>query len=62
MMKILFLFNTVAAFQDVEAGQVMELPDVEAKYLIAIGKATAELPAPKPAARKAKAEAANGAD
>jgi len=52
----------VAAFQDVVAGQVMELPDQEAKYLIAIGKATAELPAPRPAAKKAKAEAANGAE
>ena len=57
MMKVLFLFNTVAAFQDVTAGQVMELPDQEAKYLIAIGKATADLPAPKPA-RKAKTDGA----
>ena len=37
------------------AGQVMELPDQEAKYLIAIGKATADVPAPKPA-RKVKAD------
>ena len=55
MMKVLFLHDTVAAFQDVVAGQVMELPDQEAKYLIAIGKATADVPAPKPA-RKVKAD------
>ena len=58
MIKVFFLRDTVAAFQDVEAGQVMELPDQEAKYLIAIGKATAELPAPKPAAKKVKADGA----
>lgn len=57
MMKVLFLHDTVAAFQDVVAGQVMELPDQEAKYLIAIGKATADVPAPKPA-RKVKADGA----
>ena len=58
MMKILFLSDTVAAFQDVVAGQVMELPDQEAKYLIAIGKATAELPAAKPA-KKVKTDGAD---
>ena len=58
MMKVLFLHDTVAAFQDVVAGQVLELPDQEAKYLIAIGKATADLPAPKPA-RKVKADGAD---
>lgn len=57
MMKVLFLHDTVAAFQDVVAGQVMELPDQEAKYLVAIGKATADVPAPKPA-RKVKADGA----
>ena len=58
MMKVLFLSDTVAAFQDVVAGQVMELPDQEAKYLIAIGKASDKLPESKPA-RKAKTDAAD---
>ena len=58
MMKVLFLSDTVAAFQDVVAGQVLELPEQEAKYLIAIGKATADLPAPKPA-KKVKADGAD---
>ena len=57
MMKVLFLHDTVAAFQDVVAGQVLELPDQEAKYLIAIGKASNKLPEPKPA-RKAKTDGA----
>ena len=57
MMKVLFLSDTVAAFQDVVAGQVLELPEQEAKYLIAIGKASDKLPEPKPA-RKAKTDGA----
>ena len=58
MMKVVFLADTVAAFQDVVAGQVMELPVGEAKYLIAIGKASDKLPEPKPA-RKAKTDGAD---
>ena len=58
MMKVVFLADTVAAFQDVVAGQVMELPYEEAKYLIAIGKASDEVPEPKPA-RKAKTDGAD---
>ena len=60
MMKILILRNTVADGADVEAGQVVDVRDETARYLLQIGKASDQLPAPKPVAKKAKAS--NGAD
>jgi len=58
-MKVLILRSTVADGNDVEAGQVVEVRDQTARYLMQLGKASDQLPTPKPAAKKTKA---NGAD
>ena len=54
-MKILVLRSTVADGKPVEAGSVIDVPDEDGAFLIRLGKATAELPKPKPAG-KGKAE------
>ena len=54
-MKILILRSTVANGKPVEAGSVIGVPDEEGAFLIRLGKATADLPKPKPAG-KGKAE------
>ena len=42
-MKVKILSGVVVAGKDYEAGRVVELPKREAKFLIAIGKATDNL-------------------
>ena len=50
-MKILVLRSTIAGGSVVEAGGVYDVSDEDGAFLIRIGKATADLPKPKPAAR-----------
>lgn len=40
-MKVKILRNTVANKRPVEVGEIIDLPDAEARFLIAIGKAEA---------------------
>ena len=56
MTKILAIRNTMASGQVLEAGNVYDVTDGDAASLVRMGKASLELPAPKPV-RKAKAEA-----
>lgn len=57
-MQVLILRDTIASGEFVEAGKVYDLSDRDVQILTRMGKATANMPAPKPA-RKAKA---NGAE
>lgn len=41
-MKVRIVRNTVAQGQPVEVGQILELPEADARLLIAAGKAVAE--------------------
>jgi hypothetical protein len=50
-MKILILRSTVAEGKPVEAGSVIDVPDEDGAFLIRLGKATADLPKPKPAGK-----------
>ena len=54
-MKIFLLRNTIASGQALEAGSICDVSDDDAAILTRLGRATTELPEPKPA-RKAKAE------
>ena len=54
-MKIQILRNTVAGGLAVEAGQVVEASDADARYLIAVKKAEAVADAPAPAAEPEEA-------
>jgi len=56
-MQVLILRDTIASGAFVEAGKVYELSDRDVQILTRMGKATTELPAPKPS-RKAKADGA----
>jgi len=62
-MKVLISSDCAAQGSFLEAGKVYELDTEVAQQLIRMGRAV-EAPAeePKPRARKAKAEAADGAD
>jgi hypothetical protein len=51
-MQVLIIRNTVAGGQAVEIGQVIDLPDEEAGFLVRLGKASTEVPAPKRKARE----------
>ena len=50
-MQVLFLRNTIADGQAVQAGSIVELSDEEGAFLIRLGKATAELPKAKAPAK-----------
>jgi hypothetical protein len=52
-MKVFTLRSTVASGVALEAGNVYEVSDEDAQILVRLGRATTELPAPKPV-RKAK--------
>ena len=52
-MKILVTRNTIASGQALEAGTVCEVSAEDAAILVRLGKATTELPEPKPT-RKAR--------
>jgi hypothetical protein len=57
-MQVLILRDTIASGEFVEAGKVYDLSASDVQILTRMGKATTELPAPKPA-RKAKADGPN---
>lgn len=52
-MKILLLRSTLASGTHLEAGTVQDVSDDDGALLVRLGRATTELPEPKPA-RKAK--------
>lgn len=52
-MKILILRSTLASGTHLEAGTVQDVSDDDGALLVRLGRATTELPEPKPA-RKAK--------
>lgn len=56
-MKILLLRNTLASGTHLEAGTVQDVSDDDGALLVRLGRATTELPEPKPT-RKPKVEPA----
>jgi len=56
-MKIFLLRSTLASGTHLEAGTVQDVSDDDGALLVRLGRATTELPEPKPA-RKARVEPA----
>jgi len=54
-MKVFTLRSTVASGVALEAGDVYEVSDEDAQILVRLGRATTELPAPKPIRRAKEA-------
>ena len=54
-MQIFILRSTIASGQPLEAGTVADVSDDDAQILTRMGRATLELPAPKPT-RKARTD------
>jgi hypothetical protein len=54
-MKVFTLRSTVASGVALEAGNVYEVSDEDAQILVRLGRATTELPAPKPIRRAKEA-------
>jgi hypothetical protein len=54
-MKVFTLRSTLASGVALEAGNVYEVSDEDAQILVRLGRATTDLPAPKPARKPREA-------